>query len=169
MVSDGYHRITYAQHQKRVYQLASALSAWGANPGDRIGTFMWNTGRHLQCYHALPSMGCVMHTINIRLSPAELGYIITHAEDRVILCDEDLLPLLEEVPQDVLDTVGLFVICGTDEKAGARTHTRSSPLPLPTLLLLHGAAGRSAHPLCAPCIRCYRRMDQHPAERGGLG
>lgn len=169
MVSDGYHRITYAQHQKRVYQLASALSAWGVNPGDRIGTFMWNTGRHLQCYHALPSMGCVMHTINIRLSPAELGYIITHAEDRVILCDEDLLPLLEEVPQDVLDSVGLFVICGTDEKAGARTHTRSSPLPLPTLLLLHGAAGRSAHPLCAPCIRCYRRMDQHPAERGGLG
>ena len=91
MVSDGYHRITYAQHQKRVYQLASALTAWGVQPGDRVGTFMWNTGRHLQCYHALPSMGCVMHTINIRLSPAELGYIITHAEDRT---SASTLPLL---------------------------------------------------------------------------
>lgn len=119
MVEDGYHRITYAQHQARVYQFASALTAWGVNQGDRIGTFMWNTGRHLQCYHALPSMGCVMHTINIRLSPAELGYIIAHAANRVIICDADLLPLLEKVAQDVLESVGLFVVCGTNENPGA--------------------------------------------------
>ena len=119
MVEDGYHRITYAQHQARVYQFASALTAWGVNQGDRIGTFMWNTGRHLQCYHALPSMGCVMHTINIRLSPAELGYIIAHAANRVIICDADLLPLLEKVAQDVLESVGLFVVCGANENPGA--------------------------------------------------
>jgi len=84
---------------------------------------MWNTGRHLQCYHALPSMGAVMHTVNIRLSPAELGYIITHAEDRVILLDADLLPLLEAVDDEVLNTVELFVVCGTDEKPGGWTST----------------------------------------------
>ena len=97
MIEGGYHRITYAQHQERVHQLASALTKWGVNIGDRVGTFMWNTARHYQCYHALPSMGCVMNTLNIRLAPAELKYIIGHAAPRVVILDADLIPLLEEV------------------------------------------------------------------------
>ena len=76
----GYHRMTWLQVQKRGTQLASALSKMGVKPGDRVGTFMWNNGRHLQLYYALPSMGAILHTINIRLSPKELQYIITHAQ-----------------------------------------------------------------------------------------
>lgn len=76
----GYHRMTWLQVQKRGTQLASALSKIGVKPGDRVGTFMWNNGRHLQLYYAVPSMGAVLHTINIRLSPKELQYIIEHAQ-----------------------------------------------------------------------------------------
>ena len=121
LIEGGSHRITYRQHQGRVYQLASALKAWGVNVGDRVGTFMWNTARHLQCYHALPSMGAVLNTLNIRLAPAELAYIIGHAECRVIILDADLLPMVEAVDQAVLATVGLFIVCGMDEKPGGWT------------------------------------------------
>jgi acyl-CoA synthetase (AMP-forming)/AMP-acid ligase II len=122
-VEGGYSRLTYAQHQRRVYQLASALTAWGVRSGDRVGTFMWNTARHYQCYHALPAMGAVLNTINIRLAPKELGYILTHAGTRVMIIDADLLPLLEAVDAAVLQQVGLFIVCGTDEKPGGWSST----------------------------------------------
>eukprot|EP01051_Picozoa_sp_SAG22_P002838 SAG22_NODE_130_length_18670_cov_12.091379_16_plen_304_part_00 len=118
-----YHRRSLASHMVQTRKLANALTGWGVRRGDRVGTFCWNTGRHLQCYHAIPCMGSVIHTLNIRLSPKELGYIITHAGDRVIIVDEDLLPKLEAVDPAVLDTIELFVVCGTDEKAGGWTTT----------------------------------------------
>ena len=122
--------------------------------GDRVGTFMWNTGRHLQCYHALPSMGAVMHTVNIRLSPAELGYIITHAEDRVILLDADLLPLLEAVDDEVLNTVELFVVCGTDEKPGGWTSTLPNAVSSRVLSLSRSAFSSSISFLKAAASLC---------------
>jgi fatty-acyl-CoA synthase len=88
-------RQSYAQTRARACQLANALRRAGVRVGDRVATFMWNGHRHLEAYQAVPSMGAVLHTLNIRLSPRELEYIVNHAQDRVILVDADLLPLLE--------------------------------------------------------------------------
>ncbi|MDH5738470.1 MAG: long-chain fatty acid--CoA ligase, partial [Gammaproteobacteria bacterium] len=87
-----------------------ALAAHGIKVGDRVASFMWNNYRHLELYQAVPSMGAVLHTLNIRLSPTDLEYIINHAEDRVIFVDEDLLPLLEPL-LDKIPTVELLIIC----------------------------------------------------------
>lgn len=108
--SAGKHRTTLGQTWDRANQLAHALHAHGIQVGDRIGSFMWNNYRHLELYQAIPSMGAVLHTLNIRLGPADLEYIINHAHDRVIFADEDLLPLLEPVI-DKLPCLELLVIC----------------------------------------------------------
>ena len=91
----GTKRLTYAEVRGRAHQLAHALTAAGVQQGDRVGTFLWNDHRHLECYHAICNMGAVMHTINIRLGQADLEYIINHAEDSVIVASADLLGLLE--------------------------------------------------------------------------
>lgn len=95
MTSDGLHRQSYEQTCHRAHQLAHALHDAGIRPNDRVATFMWNGVHHLEAYHAIACMGAVLHTLNIRLSPHDLEYIITHAEDQIILIDADLLPLLE--------------------------------------------------------------------------
>ena len=95
LLADGTHRQTLKATAQRAAQLANALKAHGIKPGDRVASFMWNNYRHLELYQAVPSMGAVLHTLNIRLGPNDLEYIINHAEDRVIFADEDLLPLLE--------------------------------------------------------------------------
>jgi len=91
----GVHRQTYAQTAARSRQLANALAACGITPGDRVASLMWNHHRHLEMYQGVTSMGAVLHTLNLRLSPRDLEYIITHAADRVIVLDHDLLPLVE--------------------------------------------------------------------------
>lgn len=116
--ANGYSTITYREHLQRSKQLASALQAWGVKRGDRVATFCWNTNRHLQCYHAIPCMGAVLHTLNIRLSPKEQGYIVRFSEDRVVIVDFDLLERLAEVSPHDLATVQLVVVCGLDEKPG---------------------------------------------------
>ena len=108
--ADGTHRQTLKQTWDRANQVAHALKAHGTGTGDRIGSFMWNNYRHLELYQGVPSMGAVLHTLNIRLSPADLEYIINHAGDRVIFADEDLLPLLEPL-WDRIPCVELLVIC----------------------------------------------------------
>jgi fatty-acyl-CoA synthase len=100
---------TYKEIGERTRRLSSALDNIGVSKGDRIGTLAWNHHRHLEAYFAIPGIGAVLHTINIRLSPAHIVYIINHAEDKVLLFDEDLLPLLEKV-KDQLKTVEAFVI-----------------------------------------------------------
>ena len=109
LTNDGTHRQTLEATAKRGARLAHALASHGIKVGDRIASFMWNNYRHLELYQAVPSMGCVLHTLNIRLSPNDLEYIINHAEDRVIFADEDLLPLLEPI-LDKIPTVELLVI-----------------------------------------------------------
>ena len=110
MQAVGSHRQSLKQTSDRANQLAHALAGAGIQIGDRIGSFMWNNYRHLELYQAVPSMGSVLHTLNIRLSPTDLEYIISHANDRVIFADEDLLPLLEPL-WDRLPCVELLVIC----------------------------------------------------------
>ena len=84
-VSGGrYHTFTHVEHFEKSKQLGDALLKWGLKTGDIVGTLMWNTARHLQAYHAIPGVGAAIHTLNIRLSPRELGYIIWHAADRPV-------------------------------------------------------------------------------------
>ena len=108
--ANGTHRQTLKQTWDRANQVAHALNAHGIKVGDRIGSFMWNNYRHLELYQGVPSMGAVLHTLNIRLSASDLEYIINHANDRVIFADEDLLPLLEPL-WEKLPGVELLVIC----------------------------------------------------------
>jgi len=84
----------------RAEQLAAALRRLGVEPGDRVATFAWNNQEHQEAYFAIPCMGAVMHTLNIRLSADQLRYIIGHAEDSVIIADASLASVLGPVLAD---------------------------------------------------------------------
>ncbi len=105
----GVRRQTYRQTRNRAHQLAHALAGAGVGIGDRVGTFMWNGARHLEAYHACAGMGAVLHTLNIRLGVKDIEYIINHAQDKLIIVDADLLPLLE-VLKAVIPTVQQVVV-----------------------------------------------------------
>jgi fatty-acyl-CoA synthase len=90
-------RYTYGDFAVRARRLARALRDLGVRPGDRVATLGWNHGPHLEAYFGIPLMGGVLHTLNLRLHPDELAYIVNHAEDRAVLVDESLLPLWEQV------------------------------------------------------------------------
>jgi fatty-acyl-CoA synthase len=91
------HRYTYAEFGKRSQQLMHGLDSLGLEPGDRVATLAWNSYRHLECYFGIPCSGRILHTLNVRLSPEDLSYIIGHADDRAIIADVDQLPLLEKI------------------------------------------------------------------------
>ncbi|MEK9819642.1 MAG: AMP-binding protein, partial [Pseudomonadales bacterium] len=110
LLAKGTHRQTLKATWDRANQLAHALADVGVKEGDRVASFMWNNYRHLELYQAVPSMGAVLHTLNIRLSPADLEYIINHAADKIIVADEDLLPLLEPL-LDKIPSVERIVVC----------------------------------------------------------
>jgi fatty-acyl-CoA synthase len=101
----GVERSTWGEVAQRARRLASALARLGVGPGDRVATFGWNSRRHLELYLAVPSMGAVLHTLNIRLFEDDLRYIVAHAEDRVIFLDASLagvMPRFEGVEHEVL-------------------------------------------------------------------
>src|SRR5262244_3007505 len=112
---------TFAQVSKRAEKLAQALRALGVRPGDRVGTFCWNTQEHLEAYLAVPSMGAVLHTLNVRLFPEQLTYVINHGEDKVILVDDSLVPVLARVARD-LTTVEHYVVIGSGDLAPLGLH-----------------------------------------------
>ena len=115
----GGHRYTYGEWGKRTMQLAHALRKAGVVEGDRVATFAWNTYRHLELYFAIPCMGAVLHTLNLRLFAEQLVYIINNAEDKVIFVDGDLVPLVEKLA-DKLPTVKLYVIMGDVPQATSK-------------------------------------------------
>eukprot|EP00451_Oxyrrhis_marina_P011262 CAMPEP_0204319856 /NCGR_PEP_ID=MMETSP0469-20131031/7327_1 /ASSEMBLY_ACC=CAM_ASM_000384 /TAXON_ID=2969 /ORGANISM="Oxyrrhis marina" /LENGTH=565 /DNA_ID=CAMNT_0051301075 /DNA_START=52 /DNA_END=1749 /DNA_ORIENTATION=+ len=122
-IQNGYHQRTYAEHQVRTYQLANALAKRGMKIGDVVGTLMWNNARHLEAYHALSCMGTVLHTLNLRLSPSELAYIILHAGDKGVIVDANLLKLLEQVDKEALAKLEFIVVCADNEGTGGWTST----------------------------------------------
>ena len=110
IISDGLGHFTYSDFAGRLEQLAGALSHAGVGEGNVVGVMDWDTHRYLECFFAVPMMGAILHTINIRLSPAEIAYTIDHAEDDVILAHVDFLPLLGEAMAMVERQVRLFVM-----------------------------------------------------------
>jgi acyl-CoA synthetase (AMP-forming)/AMP-acid ligase II len=101
----GRRRIQFGALADRAGQLAAALRRLGVEPGDRVATFAWNNQEHQEAYFAIPGMGAVMHTINIRLSAEQIRYIIGHAEDSVLIADASLAPVLGPVLADGGDEV----------------------------------------------------------------
>ncbi len=129
--TDGSRRQTYAQTGTRVAKLAHALRALGVDGDQRVATLMWNNSEHLEAYLAIPSMGAVLHTLNLRLEPEVIGYIATHASDEVVIVDQSLVPLLALVLPHAA-TIRHVVVTG----AGGVTEETRAAL---------GAADRSLH------------------------
>ena len=94
---DGTRRQTYAETGARAARLANALRSLGVDGDQRVATLMWNNAEHLEAYLAIPSMGAVLHTLNLRLEPETIGYIATHAGDDVVIVDSSLVSLLAQV------------------------------------------------------------------------
>jgi fatty-acyl-CoA synthase len=110
-MGDKSRRASYVEVGNRAELLAAALKRLGIKQGDRVGTFAWNTQEHVEAYFAIPCMGAVLHTLNLRLFPDQLTYIINHAEDRVIIVDDSLVPLLARVAGN-LKTVERYIVIG---------------------------------------------------------
>jgi fatty-acyl-CoA synthase len=107
-------RTSYAQVAQNAGRLAGALARLGIKPGDPVATFCWNNTEHLEAYFGVPSMGAVLHTLNIRLPGAQVAQIVNHAEDRIIIVDDTLVPLLAKIA-DELPTVEAFIVNGTGD------------------------------------------------------
>ncbi|MDN4072273.1 long-chain fatty acid--CoA ligase [Fictibacillus terranigra] len=112
--ASGIRTFTYREIANRTRRLSSALKKIGVQKGDKVGTLAWNHHRHLEAYFAIPGAEAILHTINIRLSPAHIAYIINHAEDKVLLIDQDILPLIEKL-KDEIAGVKAFILM-TDEQ-----------------------------------------------------
>ena len=125
---DGYRQVEYRGLGARVAQLANALRGLGVRPSDRVATFMWNNQEHLEAYFAIPCMGAVLHTLNIRLSDEQIEFIAYDAEDTVVLVDMSLAKQLASVlPR--METVRTVVAIGDGDTAVLET------------------AGKDVHPL----------------------
>jgi fatty-acyl-CoA synthase len=109
-------RYTYADLRWRARALAAGLVAAGIRPGDRVATLMWNNGPHLEAYFGIPAAGAVLHTLNLRLAPEDIAYIVNDAEDRIVIVDDVLLPLWEKIRPQV--KVGRVLVSGTGAVPG---------------------------------------------------
>jgi fatty-acyl-CoA synthase len=110
---EGVNEATFFEVSKRAEQLATALTKLGVQRDDRVATFMWNNQTHVEAYIAVPCMGAILHTLNIRLFPEQLAYIINHAEDEVVIVDNSLVPLLAKV-RDQIPTVKHIIVNGPE-------------------------------------------------------
>lgn len=120
----GIQRFSYADFAKRTRRLSSALEKIGVKRGDKVGTLAWNDHRHLEAYFAIPCMGAVLHTINIRLSLEHLTYIIQNAEDKVLIIDEGLVETVEKIKDNIPSVKAFIILTDNDELP----HTTLSPV-----------------------------------------
>jgi len=111
LTDEGITRSSHGRLVERIDRLARVLRTLGVQRGDRVGTFAWNSQRHLECYFAIPCVGAVLHTINLRLFPEQIAYVINHAEDRVVFIDDSLAPALAPLAP-ALEHVEHFVVMG---------------------------------------------------------
>src|SRR3954470_10168306 len=139
-------RYSCAEFADRARRLAQVLLDLGVSPGDRVATLGWNHGPHLEAYFGIPLMGGVLHTLNLRLHPDELTYIVNHAEDRAILVDESLLPLWEQVQPKVKVPITIVV--------GASKTVRDGYLEYESLI----AGAKAGREFADPDERCAAAM-----------
>jgi fatty-acyl-CoA synthase len=118
---DGFRRTSFAEVAKRAARLAHALSGLGVGIGDRVGTFCFNHQEHLEAYLAIPSMGAVLHTLNVRLFPEQLKYVIDHAADKVIICDAAIAPALARVVSECSSVERIIVVGDGDASSLGET------------------------------------------------
>ena len=124
-------RRSYADVGERTARLANALRSLGVDGDQRVGTFMWNNAEHLEAYLAIPSMGAVLHTLNLRLSADQVGYIATHAGDYAVIVDASLIPLFAKV-LPLAETIKHVIVSGAADEAalelaGRARAARSTP------------------------------------------
>ena len=124
---------TYADVADRADRLAAALTRLGVEAGDRVGTFCWNNQHHLEAYLAVPCMGAVLHTLNIRLFPEQLSYVVNHGEDKVIIVDASLVPVLARVRSE-LTTVEHIIVVNDGPSDATETEGLGATLDYETLL-----------------------------------
>src|SRR5947208_9682275 len=139
-------RHTYADFAERTPRLAGALRTLGLRKGDRVATLAWNSHRHLEIYWAAPLSGCVLHTLNFRLSAQDLVYIVNHAEDSVIFADASVWPVLEAI-RDKIPSVRRIVIM---------RDTPDATVPA-------GFDAYEALPPAAPPVTSWPRLDETDA------
>jgi fatty-acyl-CoA synthase len=113
----GSRRATFAEVGANAARLANALAGLGVGPLDRVATLCWNSQEHLEAYLAVPSMGAVLHTLNLRLPAAQLAHIVNHAEDKVLIVDASVLALLGPIAAE-LKTVEAYVVIGEGDTSG---------------------------------------------------
>src|SRR5579885_293154 len=113
---DGNRRASFTEVAANAARLAHGLRALGVDGDQRVGTFMWNNQEHMEAYLAIPSMGAVLHTLNIRLFPDQVAYIANHAEDQVVIVDTSLIPLLGKVLPE-MSTVHTVLVVGDGDTA----------------------------------------------------
>src|SRR6201996_7256908 len=109
--ADGYRRTSYRELGQQAAQLANALRRLGVTGDQRVATFMWNNAEHLVAYLAVPSMGAVLHTLNIRLFPEQIAYVANEAEDQIVVVDASLTKQLAPVLGG-LETVHTVIVVG---------------------------------------------------------
>ncbi len=114
IVYKGHLRFTYGAFRERVRRLAAALTAQGVKAGNTVAILDWDSHRYLECFFAVPMIGAVLHTVNVRLTPEQILFTINHAEDDVILVHKDFLPILEAI-KGRIDTVSRFVLLADDD------------------------------------------------------
>jgi len=153
-VVDGHLRFTYGQFTERCNRGSAALASLGVEKGDRVATLCWNHHAHLECYFGIPAAGGVMHTLNLRLSPDELGWIADDAQDRFIVVDDILLPLLRQFAgKNAFEKVIVFPF------SGAPIDTSTGQLDYEALLADADADGDAfvyaAHDENDPVAMCY--------------
>lgn len=107
-------RFTYRRLRERIGRLADALSALGAGPGSTVAVLDWDSHRYLECFFAVPMLGAVLHTVNVRLSPQQIIYTINHAEDDILLVHQDFLPLIEQIQQHIQRPHQIVLLSDTD-------------------------------------------------------
>ena len=110
LTEGGIHRYTYRDAHKRARQMANALQALGVKPSDRVGTLAWNNHRHFELYFAISGIGAVCHTINPRLFPEQIAYIVNHAEDTYLFLDLTFVPLVEKIASKCKGVKGYVVM-----------------------------------------------------------
>jgi fatty-acyl-CoA synthase len=118
-------RYTYRTLRQRIGRLASGLAGLGVKPGDTVAVMDWDSHRYLECYFAIPMMGAVLQTVNIRLSPEQILYTLNHARADVVLCFNEFLPLIDAIKEN-LETVKTFVLLSDGDAEASRVH---APVP----------------------------------------